>query len=41
MGGKRRRDGPMFRRAWDAIYVKRVLGWEANPRVWVIQFRME
>ena len=29
-----------FINLWDSIYVKRGLGWDANPWVWVIHFRV-
>lgn len=28
-----------FADAWDAIYAKQGLGWDANPWVWVVEFR--
>ena len=28
-----------FAAAWDAAYVRRGLGWQANPFVWVVSFR--
>lgn len=28
-----------FRELWDAIYAKRGLGWDANPWVWIVEFR--
>lgn len=28
-----------FRELWDATYAKRGLGWDANPWVWVYEFR--
>lgn len=27
-----------FRSAWDAVYSKRKMGWDANPYVWVLSF---
>ena len=29
-----------FAKLWDSINAKRGYGWEANPHVWVIEFRM-
>jgi len=29
----------LFSWAWDAIYAERGLGWDANPWVWVVDFR--
>jgi hypothetical protein len=28
-----------FAELWDACYIKRGLGWSANPWVWAIEFR--
>lgn len=28
-----------FHKAWDSLYAKRGLGWDANPWVWVISFK--
>ena len=28
-----------FRQLWNSIYAKRGLGWDANPWVWVVEFR--
>jgi len=32
---------PYFRRLWDSINAKRDFGWDTNPWVWVIEFRMK
>ena len=29
----------VFRNLWDALYVKRGLGWDANPYVWLVEFK--
>lgn len=29
----------LFALLWDSIYAKRGFGWDANPWVWVIEFR--
>ena len=29
-----------FKKMWDSIYSKRGLGWDVNPWVWVVDFRM-
>ena len=29
-----------FRELWDSIYAKKGLGWDVNPWVWVVMFRM-
>jgi hypothetical protein len=31
----------VFRGLWDSIYEKRGFGWDANPWVWVIEFKRE
>lgn len=28
-----------FREGWDGIYAKRGLGWDADPYVWVVEFK--
>lgn len=28
-----------FRSLWDSLYAKKGFGWDANPWVWVIEFR--
>lgn len=30
----------MFQKLWDSINEKRAFGWDANPWVWVIEFKI-